>query len=101
MKHQARKFFGLAVVALAGILGTPASSAQLTPNVEKRVVVEPMLFTLGVTTMWTLTKSIHGSSLPIVAFALTGYSAVLLWRNMPARCIGAIRRKLPALVPWW
>jgi len=56
--------------------------------------VEPMLFTLGVTTLWTLTKSIHGSNLPIAAFALTGYSTVLLWRNMPARCIGAIEPNL-------
>ena len=52
--------------------------------------VEPMLFTTGVTILWTLSKSAHGSSLPIVAFALTGYSSVLLWRNMPSRCIGAI-----------
>jgi ABC-2 type transport system permease protein/capsular polysaccharide transport system permease protein len=52
--------------------------------------VEPMLFTLGVTALWTATKSVHGSSLPIVAFAVTGYSSVLLWRNMPARCIGSI-----------
>ena len=56
--------------------------------------VEPMIFTTGVTALWTVTKSIHGSSLPIVAFALTGYSAVLLWRNMPARCIGAIEPNL-------
>lgn len=52
--------------------------------------VEPMLFTLGVTALWTATKSVHGSDLPIVAFALTGYSSVLLWRNMPGRCIGAM-----------
>jgi ABC-2 type transport system permease protein/capsular polysaccharide transport system permease protein len=56
--------------------------------------VEPMLFTLGVTTLWTLTKSVHGSNLPIAAFALTGYSSVLLWRNMPSRCIGAIEPNL-------
>lgn len=56
--------------------------------------VEPMLFTTGVTILWTLTKGLHGSSLPIVAFALTGYSAVLLWRNMPSRCIGAIEPNL-------
>ena len=48
---------------------------------------EPMIFTLGVTALWTATKSVHGSSLPIVAFAVTGYSSVLLWRNMPSRCI--------------
>lgn len=56
--------------------------------------VEPMMFTTGVTTLWSLAKSVHGSNLPIVAFALTGYSAVLLWRNMPARCIGAIEPNL-------
>lgn len=52
--------------------------------------VEPMIFTLGVTALWTAMKSTHGSSLPIVAFAITGYSSVLLWRNMPGRCVGAV-----------
>jgi ABC-2 type transport system permease protein/capsular polysaccharide transport system permease protein len=56
--------------------------------------VEPMLFTIGVTILWTLTRGAHGSDLPIVAFALTGYSGVLLWRNMPGRCIGALRGNL-------
>lgn len=55
---------------------------------------EPMLFTLGVTALWTATKSVHGSDLPIVAFALTGYSSVLLWRNMPGRVIGALMANL-------
>jgi len=61
------------------------------------VFAEPMLFTLGVTVLWTAMKSFHGSSLPIVAFALTGYSSVLLWRNMPSRCIGAIEPNLSLL----
>jgi len=56
--------------------------------------VEPMIFTIGVTILWTATKSVHGSDLPIVAFALTGYSSVLLWRNMPGRCIGALQANL-------
>lgn len=59
--------------------------------------VEPMLFTLGVTTIWTALRSVHGSSLPIVAFALTGYSSVLLWRNMPSRCVGALQPNLSLL----
>jgi ABC-2 type transport system permease protein/capsular polysaccharide transport system permease protein len=58
---------------------------------------EPMLFTLGVTALWTLTSSAHGSDLPIVAFAITGYSSVLLWRNMPSRCIGSIEPNLSLL----
>lgn len=56
--------------------------------------VEPMMFTLGVTALWSAAGLTHGSSLPIVAFALTGYSSVLLWRNMPSRCIGAIQPNL-------
>lgn len=59
--------------------------------------VEPMLFTLGVTALWTATKAMHGSNLPIVAFAITGYSSVLLWRNMPARCIGSVMPNLSLL----
>lgn len=56
--------------------------------------VEPMLFTLGITALWTATQAAHGSNLPITAFAVTGYSSVLLWRNMPGRCIGAITPNL-------
>lgn len=59
--------------------------------------LEPMLFTLGVTALWTAGRAIHGSNLPIVAFAVTGYSSVLLWRNMPGRCIGAIAPNLSLL----
>src|SRR5688572_33156248 len=52
--------------------------------------VEPMLFTLVLTAFWTATRSIHGSAIPIVAFALTGYLSLILWRNMPNRCIAAL-----------
>lgn len=59
--------------------------------------VEPMMFTLGVATLWTALKAVHGSNLPIVAFAITGYSSVLLWRNMPSRCIRALEPNLSLL----
>ena len=52
--------------------------------------IEPMMFTLGVTALWNISQSAHGSTLPITAFAVTGYSSVLLWRNMPSRCVLAI-----------
>lgn len=54
------------------------------------LILEPMLFTLAVTAIWTATRSVHGSDLPIVAFAVTGYSSMMMWRNMPGRCIGAL-----------
>lgn len=59
--------------------------------------VEPMLFTLGVTALWTALRTVHGSDLPIVAFAITGYSSVLLWRNMTSRCIDALTPNLSLL----
>lgn len=58
---------------------------------------EPMLFTLGVTALWSLAKLDEISSIPIVAFAVTGYSSVLLWRAMPSRCISAIEPNLSLL----
>lgn len=61
------------------------------------IFVEPMLFTLGVAALWSFIGAHHGSSLPIVAFALTGYSSVLLWRNMSGRCISAIEPNLSLL----
>jgi ABC-2 type transport system permease protein/capsular polysaccharide transport system permease protein len=52
--------------------------------------VEPMLFTGGVAAIWSALKAVHGTTLPIVAFAITGYSSILLWRNMTFRCIGSL-----------
>src|SRR5271167_4078655 len=54
------------------------------------LVGEPMLFTLGVATLWTAAGLHHGSPIPIVAFAVTGYSSVLMWRNSANRSGGAI-----------
>lgn len=55
------------------------------------VVGEPMIFTIGVTTLWTLAGMNHGSSLPIAAFGITGYSSVLMWRNSVNRCNSALQ----------
>jgi capsular polysaccharide transport system permease protein len=59
--------------------------------------LEPMLFTLGVTALWTATKGTHGSNLPILPFAITGYSSVLLWRNSVSHCAKAIQPNLALL----
>ena len=56
--------------------------------------LEPMLFTLGITTLWTLIKATHGTNLPITAFAVTGYSTLLLWRNCSNRAVKAIEVNL-------
>lgn len=54
---------------------------------------EPMMFTLGVAALWSFAKIGH-TSMPIIPFAVTGYSSVLLWRNMPGRCSGAVEPNL-------
>ena len=56
--------------------------------------LEPMIFTLGVMALWMFVNASNGSRLPIVAFAVTGYSSVLLWRSMPSRCSTAIEPNL-------
>jgi capsular polysaccharide transport system permease protein len=55
------------------------------------LIGEPMIFTLGVTALWTFAGMNHGSSLPIAAFAITGYSSVLMWRNSVGRSVGALQ----------
>lgn len=59
--------------------------------------LEPMIFTLGVATLWYMTKSAHGSSLPIIPFAVIGYSTILLWRNVANRAGGAVQANIGLL----
>ncbi|MFI4890470.1 MAG: ABC transporter permease, partial [Steroidobacterales bacterium] len=62
------------------------------------LVGEPMLFTLGVTTLWSIAGLAHGGvGIPIVAFAVTGYSSVLMWRNSATHCTHAIEVNRPLL----
>lgn len=61
------------------------------------LIGEPMMFTLGVATLWAAAGLNHGSSIPIVAFAITGYSSVLLWRNTVNRCNSGIQQNLNLL----
>ncbi len=61
------------------------------------LVGEPMLFTLGVTALWSAAGMNHGSAIPITAFAITGYSSVLMWRNTVNRCNSGIQQNLGLL----
>src|ERR1700691_1637101 len=54
------------------------------------LVAEPMLFTLGVATLWAAVGAHRGSPIPVVAFAITGYSSVLTWRNSASRAGSAV-----------
>lgn len=55
--------------------------------------LEPALFTIGIVILWSFVK-IHSSEISIVAFAVTGYSYVLMWRNVASRTAKAIEPNL-------
>ena len=61
--------------------------------------IEPMLLTLGVTVLWhySFNGQGHGGSLSVVAFAVTGYSAIQLWRTTAGRCMNALQPNLSLL----
>lgn len=61
------------------------------------LVAEPMMFTVGVATLWVTAGLHHGSPIPIVALAVTGYSSVLMWRNSATRSAEAIAQNKPLL----
>ena len=56
--------------------------------------LEPMMFTVGIVALWTATNLTHGSILPITAFAITGYSSILLWRNCSLRIVKSLEPNL-------
>lgn len=58
------------------------------------LMLEPMLFTLGVAGLWYAARLHTVSDIPVIAFAITGYSSVLLWRNAANRCAKAIEPNL-------
>lgn len=58
------------------------------------IILEPMMFTLGVATLWTLAGLHTLTDIPVIAFAVTGYSSVLVWRNAASRCSKAIEPNL-------
>jgi capsular polysaccharide transport system permease protein len=51
--------------------------------------VEPMLFSIGIAILWTMTGHGHGQISP-AGFALTGYSAIIAWRNCVSRTAVAV-----------
>src|SRR5713226_4637310 len=61
------------------------------------LVGEPMIFTLGVATLWSAAGLSHGTAIPIVAFAVTGYSSVLMWRNAASYCSHGVESNKPLL----
>lgn len=52
--------------------------------------VDPMIFTGLIALIWSVIRTRHLDNISVIAFAVTGYSTVLLWRNMANRCLTAV-----------
>jgi capsular polysaccharide transport system permease protein len=61
------------------------------------LVAEPMVFTLGIATLWSQFGHLRSAGFSVVEFAVTGYSSVLLWRNCANRCVHAVEPNLSLL----
>lgn len=62
------------------------------------IFVMPMVLTAGITLAWSLRGiSEGGADIPIAAFALTGYSTLILYRNMPSTAAAAVKMNVSLL----
>jgi len=56
------------------------------------VLLEPMLLTVGVMTLWSLTKGSTEHGLNLVAFVVSGYMPLTMWRHITNLGASALRR---------
>lgn len=59
--------------------------------------VEPLLMTLFIVLMWKFMRADQYSTLNIVAFAVTGYPMMMMWRNASNRAVGSISANISLL----
>ncbi len=55
------------------------------------VMAEPLLFCTAVTILWSITKGRYEHGIAVVAFTITGYMPLLLWRHSLARSLFCFR----------
>jgi capsular polysaccharide transport system permease protein len=54
-------------------------------------IAEPLLFSFGIIAVWTALKGRYEHGLPILAFVITGYLPLTLWRHVTNRAIHCFR----------
>lgn len=61
------------------------------------IVLEPLLLTAGVMLIWSLLKSPYEHGVPILAFVLTGYLPLTLWRHISNAGVHVFRQNAGVL----
>lgn len=59
--------------------------------------VEPLLMTVFIALLWGAVRASSFSDLNIIAFVITGYPLMMMWRNASNRAIGAINANISLL----
>lgn len=55
------------------------------------LVAEPLVFCLGVVLLWTAAPAHPGHGVPVIAFVMTGYIPLVLWRHIVFRSVHCFR----------
>ncbi len=96
-----RQRFMTGVAIQARVLGALVMREMLSRYGRENIgflwlILEPMLLTCGVMIMWTLLKhQAHG--LALVAFVLSGYMPLTLWRHVSGHAVSCLRQNLPLM----
>lgn len=61
------------------------------------MIAEPMMFCLGVMGIWTVIHGHYQHGLPLLAFVMTGYLPLTLWRHSTQRAVHCFRANAPLL----
>lgn len=61
------------------------------------IMGEPLVLTVGVMVMWSMTGGSHSQEVGLIPFVLTGYSMLTLWRHCVARSVHAMRQNIGLL----
>ena len=52
---------------------------------------EPMVFTLGVIVLWSQTRGLSEHGISLIAFTITGYTPLVMWRHCFAQAVSALK----------
>ncbi len=61
------------------------------------IMGEPLVLTVGVMIMWSMTGGSHSKDIGLIPFVLTGYSMLTLWRHCVIRSVHAMRQNVGLL----
>jgi len=61
------------------------------------VMGEPLLLSVGVMVLWTITGGTHGHGIGVIPFILSGYSMLTFWRHCVGHSVHAMRHNIGLL----